>query len=108
MKTPINWMELQKRGGIYVKEIRTGYLPEGDQVTKPESWKESERLNQQECMKEEIIFPMDEMLLSITTKLNEKEMLFSTIYFAGEKGERSTWWGNYNQEYIVFTDRKDM
>lgn len=68
-------------------------------------------LNQQKLLfaqkEAPVIFPMDEMLLAITTKLNEAEMLFSTIYFDGEIGKRSTWWGNYNQEYIVFTDKGD-
>ncbi len=47
----------------------------------------------------DIIFPLDEMLIKIVAKLNETEMLFSTLYFLQEK---STWWGNYKQEYIVF------
>lgn len=51
---------------------------------------------------EEIIFPLEEKLLQVITKLNEAEMLFSTIYFTGEKGMRSTWWGNYGKEYLVF------
>lgn len=54
---------------------------------------------------EEIIFPLDEMLLQIITKLNQTEMLFSTIYFAGEKGKRSTWWGNYREEYLAFWEK---
>lgn len=53
----------------------------------------------------EVIFPLDEMLLGIITKLNASEMLFSTIYFTGEEGGRSTWWGNYKEEYIIFSDR---
>ena len=48
-----------------------------------------------------VVFPLDEQLLKIAVKLNEKEMLFSTFYFVGN--ETSTWWGNYNREYIVFT-----
>lgn len=56
-----------------------------------------------ETMREQkaVIFPLEQELLKIATKLNEKEMLFSTFYFIGE--EISTWWGNYNQEYIIFT-----
>lgn len=52
---------------------------------------------------EEIIFPLTCMLLSMIVKLNACEMLFSTIYFTKK---RSTWWGNYNQGYVVFTERK--
>lgn len=48
-----------------------------------------------------VVFPLDEQLLKITVKLNEKEMLFSTFYFVGN--EASTWWGNYNREYLIFT-----
>lgn len=51
----------------------------------------------------EIIFPADETLLSICTKLNDAEVLFSTIYVIGE--EKSTWWGNYGKEYLVFKEK---
>ena len=42
-------------------------------------------------------------------KLNAEEMLFSTIYFlpsgkADGRG-RTTWWGNYEKEYICFCDK---
>lgn len=56
--------------------------------------------------KEEIIYPLDEMLLQIIVKLNAREILFSTIYFTGKPKVRSTWWGNYNQEYIVFREKE--
>ena len=52
----------------------------------------------------EVVFPANEVLLSICAKLNHLEMLFSTIYIAGE--HKSTWWGNYNQEYVVFTEKE--
>lgn len=58
---------------------------------------------------EEIIFPLDDRLLRIIVKLNAQEMLFSTIYFVqpGPEGrKRTSWWGNYNHEYICFRDRK--
>ncbi len=55
---------------------------------------------------EEIIFPLEERLLWIITKLNQTELLFSTIYFTGEKGKRSTWWGNYGEEYLVFWEKR--
>jgi hypothetical protein len=48
---------------------------------------------------EEIIFPLDEILISIIIKLNNTEMLFSTFYFTKEP---CTLWGNYHGEYIVF------
>ena len=54
---------------------------------------------------DEIIFPLDEKLLSIAARLNETEMLFSTFYFTGPVEERSTWWGNYHQEYLIFRER---
>lgn len=177
METHMDWMELRRRGGIYFKEIRTGFSEYQSEIKrlsgaealktfekmwkevypnqtyvdfyyyrldneakqrveevlekaevaylKQGYWKEQEELKEQKDLKiqedtssqEEsqpdsskeapIIFSMDEMLLSITTKLNEQEVLFSTIYFAGERGKRSTWWGNYNQEYVVFTDREE-
>ena len=37
---------------------------------------------------EEIIYPLDNMLLQIIVKLNAKATLFSTIYFTGEKEKR--------------------
>ena len=54
--------------------------------------------------KDEIIYLADEVLLKIVTKLNAREILFSTIYFTGEVEDRSTWWGNYNKEYFVFRE----
>lgn len=60
-----------------------------------------------ECAEEEIIFPLEEKLLRIIVKLNAGEMLFSTIYFVADKGcerPRTTWWGNYEHEYICFRD----
>lgn len=56
---------------------------------------------------EDIIFPLDDMLLQIIVKLNAEELLFSTIYFLENgKKKRSTWWGNYNKEYYCFTDKE--
>ena len=68
--------------------------------------KEKEYLKKIEPDNDIVIFPMDELLLRIATRLNETAMLFSTVYLSGSAaGSRSTWWGNYNQEYIVFTDK---
>lgn len=63
---------------------------------------EKEYILRMQPQDDEVIFQADEVLLSICTRLNAAEMLFSTIYVAGE--HRSTWWGNYNQEYIIFTE----
>lgn len=60
------------------------------------------KIMEEKHLEEALIFPMEEELLQIVTKLNDREMLFSTIYFTGEKGKRSTWWGNYGKEYVVF------
>ncbi len=55
---------------------------------------------------ESVIYPLDQELLQMIVKLNAKEILFSTIYFTGQPEKRSTWWGNYNQEYIVFREKE--
>lgn len=55
---------------------------------------------------EDIIYLLDEKLLKIITKLNARKILFSTVYFTGEARERSTWWGNYDQEYVVFWEKE--
>ncbi|MCD8232616.1 MAG: hypothetical protein LUD14_12575 [Clostridiales bacterium] len=60
-----------------------------------------------EDVEEEIIFPLDDKLLQIIVRLNAAEMLFSTIYFvASERCDRvrTSWWGNYEKEYICFKD----
>lgn len=51
--------------------------------------------------KTDIIFEISEELLEIATKLNEMEILFSTVYLVGKRN--STWWGNYNGEYVIFS-----
>ena len=50
----------------------------------------------------DIVFELTEELLDIVTRLNEMETLFSTIYLVGNT--RSTWCGNYNGEYVIFTE----
>lgn len=55
------------------------------------------------AVKEELIFPLDDMLLAIATKLNDRELLFFTFYFTRDP---LTMWGNYKQEYICFRPRK--
>ncbi len=59
-------------------------------------------------VEEEIIFPLTDKLLRIIVRLNAQEMLFSTIYFVQPDPDgrpRTTWWGNYEQEYICFRDK---
>ena len=65
-----------------------------------------------EDLDQDIIFPLDDKLLKIIVKLNAEEMLFSTIYFlpsgkADGRG-RTTWWGNYEKEYICFCDKCEL
>lgn len=48
---------------------------------------------------EDIYFPLDERLLRIITKLNDREILFSTVYFTKEP---CTVWGNFKQQYVEF------
>ncbi len=57
---------------------------------------------------EDLIFPLTDKLLRIVVHLNAEEMLFSNIYFIQRDADsraRTTWWGNYGQEYICFRDR---
>ena len=59
-------------------------------------------------VREEIIFQLSDKLLRIIVKLNVAEMLFSTIYFVQPDAAgrpRTSWWGNYDKEYICFRDR---
>lgn len=65
---------------------------------------EKEYLDRKQPKEGELIFPLDRTLLSILTKWNSREMLFSTVYFTGAPGARATWWSNYNQQYILFLD----
>lgn len=56
-------------------------------------------------MPKQIIFALTEPLLRIVVRLNASEMLFSTLYFVGtDKHAPMTYWGNYGQEYICFSD----
>lgn len=69
-----------------------------------------EALNEEECRYveqlcrdgESIYFPLDELLLHIITKLNDREILFSTCYFTKEP---RTVWGNFKQEYVEFVPK---
>lgn len=64
---------------------------------------EKRYLNNQLGREQGIIFPAEEELIKIIAKLNEKEILFSTLYITGD--EKSTWWGNYGKEYVIFTEK---
>ena len=56
---------------------------------------------------ENIIFSLEGELLQIILKLNENEMLFSTIYLLqSQTNPRASYWGNYNREYVCFTDKE--
>lgn len=50
-----------------------------------------------------VFLRLDEKLLEICAKLNDKEALFSTFYFTRYP---CTLWGNYNQEYVEFCPKK--
>ena len=94
----------QKAGSVLGKEelLYLEGLGEGIGGQKGQQLFQKGSLMAPEAGKGEIIFPLEEKLLRAVTKLNQAEMLFSTIYFTGEKGRRSTWWGNYGREYLVF------
>lgn len=62
-----------------------------------------EKIRPKENPEENLIFLLDDKLLKILTRLNEKEILFSTFYITGAKENQSTWWGNYNREYVIFS-----
>lgn len=70
-----------------------------EKIRKNLTEEENEYLIELEAEADGIIFSLDERLLRLLTKLNETEMLFSTFYFTHPA---STWWGNYNQTYVVF------
>lgn len=53
----------------------------------------------------EWILPLTEELLKIAVTLNDTEMLFFTFYFTKNP---CTIWGNYKQEYILFTPKKGV
>ena len=50
-------------------------------------------------LEDNIYFPLDEKLLTITVKLSAREILFSTFYFCKTP---CTVWGNYNKKFPVF------
>lgn len=50
-----------------------------------------------------VFLQLDEKLLEICAKLNDREALFSTFYFTRYP---CTLWGNYGQEYVEFYPKK--
>lgn len=85
-----------------VKRVLTFLNPQ-EQAYLREAEKQVRMAPAPEC---EIIFEADESLLSIITKLNEKEALFSTIYMepTSPNGKACTWWGNYGKQYVIFEE----
>ena len=58
---------------------------------------------------EQLIFTLTDELLAIIVKLNEAEMLFSSIYFIPTDALcAKTYWGNYGQQYVVFWRGEDV
>ena len=57
---------------------------------------------------EQLIFTLTNELLAIIVKLNEAEMLFSTVYFTPTDALcAKTYWGNYGQQYVAFWKGED-
>lgn len=102
------FMELWEKNGyqdVYVDFYYFGLPREAknklEQVLSPQ---ERTYIHKMEPKDGEVIFPADEMLFSICAKLNDSGMLFSTVYVTGR--QKSTWWGNYGSEYVVFTEKE--
>ena len=74
-------------------------------IDKVLTYQEQEYIHQMEHEEGQVLFPANEILLSICATLNAMEMLFCTVYITGEY--KSTWWGNYGGEYIVFTNKEE-
>lgn len=64
------------------------------------SLEQQEYLKKLTVGKDDLFLPLDDMLLSIAVTLNDKELLFFSFYFTKEP---CTVWGNYKQEYVIFT-----
>lgn len=77
-----------------------------EQIDSVLAYQEREYVHQMEHKEGQVLFQANEILFSICSRLNAAEMLFCTIYVAGEYP--STWWGNYNGEYIVFTKKEHI
>ncbi len=52
----------------------------------------------------DLLVPLNEDLLKIAVTLNDTEMLFFTFYFTKNS---CTIWGNYKQEYLIFTKKEE-
>ena len=66
--------------------------------------RQQEYLKKLDMKADDVAIPLDEEILSIATILNDRELLFFTFYFTGEL---CTIWGNYKQEYVIFTPNKE-
>ena len=77
-----------------------------EQIDSVLAYQEREYVHQMEHKEGQVLFQANEILFSICSRLNAPEMLFCTIYVTGEYP--STWWGNYNGEYIVFTKKEHI
>lgn len=53
--------------------------------------------------KGELILPLTDEMIGIAARLNDREMLFCTVYFTKTP---CTLWGNYKQEYVIFTKKR--
>ena len=54
---------------------------------------------------QDLIVPLSEELLKIAITLNDTAMLFFTFYFTKNP---CTIWGNYKQEYLIFTKKEEV
>ncbi|MDD3139200.1 MAG: hypothetical protein PHX08_09545 [Lachnospiraceae bacterium] len=60
---------------------------------------------QLEIQKETIYYPLNEGNLEFFFEITVRELLFSTFYFTKQK---ATIWGNYNLEYPIFAQSKEV
>ena len=98
------WCEEQRSGSMGYADFYYYQLDSVAQGKVEEQLSEEEKqyLREKQPQEGQLIFPLDHMLLSIITKLNASQMLFSTDYFIKAQ---MTWWGNFNQEYVIFYRR---
>jgi glycerophosphoryl diester phosphodiesterase len=66
--------------------------------------RQQEYLNSLTFEKGDFLTVLDEELLSIAVALIDKEMLFFSFYFTKNP---CTVWGNYKQEYLIFTKKEE-
>ena len=110
--------ELKDSGAIYFEKITEGMQQYDNQIVRMNEYQAVDKftelweacgcknVHQMEHKEGQVLFQANEILFSICSRLNAAEMLFCTIYVTGEYP--STWWGNYNGEYIVFTKKEHI